>query len=58
MLSSDEWKQAVVTEGIVRCPVCRSNRVTMDACAVGAFTVHQEYVCETCQYEFTPCSRS
>lgn len=25
----------------------------MGACAIGSITVHQEYVCEECQYEFT-----
>ncbi|MGF6782410.1 transposase-like protein [Paraburkholderia sp. GAS334] len=28
-------------------------RVSMGACAIGSMTVHQEYVCEDCQHEFT-----
>ncbi|KAK46352.1 hypothetical protein BG58_11015 [Caballeronia jiangsuensis] len=52
MLTSDQWRQRTVDEGIVRCPACDSLSVTMGACAVGAYTVYQEYVCESCQYEF------
>lgn len=39
MLNTDEWKRSV--------------NLTMGACAVGALTAHQEYVCEHCQYEFS-----
>lgn len=52
MLSSGEWQQRTVDEGLVRCPACDSGNVSMGACGVGAFTVYQEYVCESCAYEF------
>lgn len=53
MLDTDEWKAQVVASGLTLCPSCRSGKQTMGACAVGALTVHQEYVCEDCQYEFS-----
>ncbi|MFL9991121.1 hypothetical protein PQR34_16170 [Paraburkholderia sediminicola] len=52
MLSSDEWQKCTVEDGVVRCPACESLNVTMGACAVGTYTVYQEYVCEDCGYEF------
>jgi transposase-like protein len=52
VLDPDEWKIEVVAAGMTLCPVCRSTNLTMGACAVGSITVHQEYVCEDCQYEF------
>ncbi|WP_028203765.1 hypothetical protein [Paraburkholderia nodosa] len=52
MLSSDEWKKRTVEGGVVLCPSCDSQNVTMGACAVGAYTNYQEYVCENCGYEF------
>jgi len=53
MLDSDEWKVRVVVDSQVLCPACESTNVTMGACAVGSMSVHQEYVCEDCQHEFT-----
>jgi transposase-like protein len=53
MLDSDEWKTRVVDHSQTLCPACESTRVTMGACAIGSVTVHQEYVCEDCQHEFT-----
>lgn len=53
MMNSDEWKAKVVEESRTFCPACRSANVTMGACAIGSMTVHQEYVCEDCQSEFT-----
>jgi transposase-like protein len=52
VLSSDEWQKCTVEDGVVRCPACESLNVTMGACAVGTYTVYQEYVCEDCGYEF------
>ncbi|MFM0651962.1 hypothetical protein [Paraburkholderia sediminicola] len=52
MLSSDEWRKRTFEAGVVRCPACDSPNVTMGACAVGAYTIYQEYVCEACGYEF------
>lgn len=51
MLSSDEWQKRTVEDGAVRCPACDALTVTMGACAVGAYTIYQEYVCENCGYE-------
>lgn len=53
MLSSDDWRNEVVQEGIVMCRACGAPNPTMGACAVGAMTVHQEYICEECGHEFT-----
>ncbi|WDD90335.1 hypothetical protein Bsp3421_000160 (plasmid) [Burkholderia sp. FERM BP-3421] len=53
MLDSDSWKAKVVEESMTSCPACGSTNVTMGACAIGSVTVHQEYTCEDCQYEFT-----
>lgn len=53
MLSSDEWCKEVVREGAVMCRACGAPHPTMGACAVGAMTVHQEYICEACGHEFT-----
>ncbi|VVE75870.1 hypothetical protein PCA31118_05081 [Pandoraea captiosa] len=53
MLGSDEWKARVIASNTTPCPSCESPRVMMGACAIGSKTVHQEYVCESCQYEFT-----
>lgn len=53
MLSSDEWRETVVSEGVALCRACRSNNLTMGAAAIGAMTVHQEYICESCGHEFT-----
>lgn len=53
MLDSDQWKARVVADSQTRCPACESIKVTMGACAIGSVTVHQEFVCEDCQYEFT-----
>ncbi|MFM0095647.1 hypothetical protein PQQ87_08540 [Paraburkholderia nemoris] len=52
MLNSEEWQKRVVAEGVMLCPKCESVDVTFGACAVGAFTIHQEYVCESCQHMF------
>lgn len=52
MLSSDEWRKRTVEASVVRCPACNSLSMTMGACAVGAYTIYQEYVCEDCGYEF------
>ena len=52
-MDSDEWKLQVVRLGRPVCPQCESVRLTMGACAVGAKTVHQELICEDCNYEFT-----
>jgi transposase-like protein len=43
----------LVEESRTLCPACGSTNVTMGACAIGSMTVHQEYLCEDCQYEFT-----
>lgn len=53
MLAADEWKARIVARTQTLCPACESTRLTMGACAIGSITVHQEYVCEDCQYEFT-----
>ena len=53
MLNSNQWQKRVVNSGVTLCPACTSTNVTMGACAVGSITVHQEYVCEDCQHEFT-----
>lgn len=53
MIDSDSWKAKVVKESQTFCPACDSTNVTMGACAIGSMTVHQEYTCEDCQYEFT-----
>jgi transposase-like protein len=52
MLSTEDWQRRTVAEGIVRCPGCDSDHVSFGACAVGAYTIFQEYVCEACQLEF------
>ncbi|MDT8835878.1 hypothetical protein ParKJ_00450 [Paraburkholderia fungorum] len=52
MRSSDEWRRHTVEDGVVLCPGCDSLHVTMGACAVGAYTVYQEYVCEDYGHEF------
>jgi transposase-like protein len=52
MLSSDEWRKRTVEGGVVLCPSCNSSNVTMGACAIGAYTIYQEYLCEHCGYEF------
>ncbi|KVR28615.1 hypothetical protein WL61_23145 [Burkholderia ubonensis] len=53
MLNSDDWKAKVVDSMQTTCPACQSLNVTMGACAIGSMTVHQEYVCESCNFEFT-----
>lgn len=53
MLSSEDWRETVVNEGVALCQACRSTNLTMGACAVGPMTVHQEYICENCGHEFT-----
>ncbi|KWC24800.1 hypothetical protein WL48_30475 [Burkholderia ubonensis] len=53
MLNSGDWKAKVVDSMQTTCPVCQSPNVTMGACAIGSMTVHQEYVCESCNFEFT-----
>lgn len=53
MLSSDDWRAEVVSEGVVICPACGTPEPTMGACGVGAMSVHQEYICESCGHEFT-----
>lgn len=53
MLNSDEWKATVVQQSRTLCPACQSTKLTAGACGIGSMTVHQEYTCETCQYEFT-----
>ncbi|HDR8989919.1 TPA: hypothetical protein QDA93_002529 [Burkholderia vietnamiensis] len=53
MLNPDDWKAKVVESMQTTCPVCESSNVTMGACAIGSMTVHQEYICESCNFEFT-----
>ncbi len=53
MLGSDEWKDRVIASSTTLCPSGEPPRVTMRACAIGSKTVHQEYVCESCEHEFT-----
>lgn len=53
MLDIEEWKRRVVGGMEILCPACQSSNVAMGACAIGAMTIHQEYVCEDCPYEFT-----
>jgi transposase-like protein len=53
MLSSDAWRKQVVSEGVALCRSCGSTHLSMGSCAIGAMTVHQEYVCEDCGHEFT-----
>ena len=53
MLNSDDWKPRVAAMSETFCPACESTKLTMGACAIGSMTVHQEYTCENCQYEFT-----
>jgi transposase-like protein len=52
MMNDKEWQEKVVTGGETFCPECGSTNLTMGACAIGSMTVHQEYVCEDCQFEF------
>ncbi len=52
MLDSEQWRSRVVADGQTLCPACQSMNLTMGACGIGSMTVHQEYVCEDCQYEF------
>lgn len=47
-LSSDEWKKTIVQEGVAKCQDCGSTDLMTGACAIGAMTVHQEYVYNTC----------
>ena len=53
MLNSDDWQKEVVREGVVMCRACGAPRPTMGACAIGAMTIHQEYICEQCGHAFT-----
>lgn len=53
MLSEDEWKARVLATHHTLCPRCESTNITYGACAVGAMTIHQEYVCETCEHAFS-----
>lgn len=53
MLESEKRKAAVVDGLVVVCPVCQPKAVTMAACAIGSATVHQEYTCDSCSFEFT-----
>ncbi|AVA35818.1 transposase-like protein [Cupriavidus metallidurans] len=53
MMNEDEWKARVMATRIVLCPRCESTNITHGACAVGAATIHQEYVCEACQHAFS-----
>lgn len=53
MMTHDEWRARVASSGITLCPACESTNVTMGACAVGTTTIHQEYVCESCQHSFS-----
>lgn len=52
-MDSDDWVVPVTRFESLICPSCNSPNVTMGACAVGAARVYQEYVCESCQFEFT-----
>ncbi len=52
MLDSEQWRSRVVADGQTLCPACQSMNLTMGACGIGSMTVHQEYVCGDCQYEF------
>jgi transposase-like protein len=53
MMTHEDWQRRVVATGITLCPACESTDITLGACAVGATTIHQEYVCETCQHSFS-----
>ncbi|WP_146011811.1 MULTISPECIES: hypothetical protein [Burkholderia] len=53
MIEPDDWRSLVAASLKTICPACNSPKVTAGACAVGSATVHQEYICEDCQYEFT-----
>jgi transposase-like protein len=53
VLEPDDWTALVRATLKTLCPSCNSTNVTAGACAIGASTVHQEYVCESCEYEFT-----
>jgi transposase-like protein len=52
MLNSEDWRSEVLKEGVVMCPSCGLPHPTLGACAIGAMTIHQEYVCENCGHEF------
>lgn len=53
MIDPDDWTALVKATYLTTCPACNSPNVTAGACAIGAATVHQEFTCESCQYEFT-----
>lgn len=53
MIDPDDWTSLVTATLKPTCPACNSARVTAGACGVGAATVHQEFICEDCQFEFT-----
>lgn len=53
MIDPDDWQSLVTATLKTICPACNSTKVTAGACAIGSATVHQEYICEDCQYEFT-----
>jgi len=48
----EDWRKEVVDTGVTHCPSCKSTDLLMGACAVGAMTVHQEFICNGCQFEF------
>ncbi|MGO4328957.1 hypothetical protein AB4Z48_37105 [Cupriavidus sp. 2TAF22] len=47
MLDPGEWKARVIALRVTFCPSCESTKETLGACAVGAMTIHREYVCES-----------
>lgn len=53
LIDSDDWMVLVTETEASICPSCNSPDITMGACAVGPVHVLQEFVCESCQYEFT-----
>ncbi len=53
MIDPDDWQSLVSTTRQTVCPACNSPNVTAGAYDLSSATVHQEYICEDCQYEFT-----
>lgn len=53
MMESDDWTSLVRATLKPLCPACSSSNITAGACAIGSATVHQEFTCEDCQFEFT-----
>lgn len=53
MIDPDHSQSHVSTIQQTLCRACNSPKVIAGARALGSVTVHQQYTCEDCQYEFT-----